>query len=412
MNIWMFNENAYAPDMPGGTRHYDFAHELVKLGHDVTIFAKSFHHHRHQELRLNNREIWKIEIINGVRFVWIRTPPYFKNDWRRAWNHIMYTLRIWNLGRKIIFFNTDLQKPDVIIGSSPHLFTPFAAYRLSKSFHVPFIMEIRDLWPQVFIDLNSPLACYPIIKPLQILEKYLYFKSYSLIILGPQMKKHMNSMGLADSKIHWIPNGVNLNPKDTSNQEIKFHSSNKFIIMYLGAHGYNNSMNSLLYTAKIIQDSGFSSISFILIGDGPEKDGLIKISRKLELKNLSFYDPVPKKDVQKFLSQSNVLFVSAKPTFVNSGGSLNKLSDYMAAAKPIIFAIKAEYNPVDESHCGLTIPPENPDAIADAIKHLYYLTDGERNEMGLNGRKFVEEHHDISILVKKLEKILIEAVSR
>jgi len=90
MNIWIFNENAYSPDLPGGTRHFDLSRELVRRGHSVSIFATSFHHHMHKEVRLQPGEDWRIEEFEGVRFVWIRTPPYQRNDWRRVRNMVAF----------------------------------------------------------------------------------------------------------------------------------------------------------------------------------------------------------------------------------------------------------------------------------------------------------------------------------
>ena len=90
MNIWIFNHYAHPPDVPGGTRHYDFGKELVRRGHKVTIFATSYHHHLRREIRLKSGEKWKIEDINGVKFVWIRTFPYKDNDWRRVVNMVSY----------------------------------------------------------------------------------------------------------------------------------------------------------------------------------------------------------------------------------------------------------------------------------------------------------------------------------
>ncbi|MBC7344976.1 MAG: glycosyltransferase WbuB, partial [Clostridia bacterium] len=101
MNIWIFNQYAHPPDLPGGTRHYDLGKELVKKEHKVTIIATSFHHYLHRETRLRPGEKWKVEDANGIKFVWIRTPSYQRNDWRRVRNMVVYALRAWRLGRRI-----------------------------------------------------------------------------------------------------------------------------------------------------------------------------------------------------------------------------------------------------------------------------------------------------------------------
>ena len=114
--LWILNHYAISPDMPGGTRHFDLASELVKKGHDVTIFASGFDHGTHKYTKIKPEEKMKVEAYDGVRFVWINTFPYSGNDWRRVMNMISYGWRVLGCGRGI-------PKPDVVIGSSMH---PFA----------------------------------------------------------------------------------------------------------------------------------------------------------------------------------------------------------------------------------------------------------------------------------------------
>lgn len=98
MNIWIFNQYAHPPDLPGGTRHYDLGRELVRRGHQVVIIATSFHHYMHKETRLKPGETWKVEEIDGMKFVWLRTPPYQRNDWRRVRNMVVFMFRASRLG--------------------------------------------------------------------------------------------------------------------------------------------------------------------------------------------------------------------------------------------------------------------------------------------------------------------------
>ena len=172
MDIWIFNHYAHPPDLPGGTRHYDLGRELVQLGNNVTIFATSFHHFTHREARLGPKEKFKIEKVNGVKFVWVSTPPYQRNDWRRIQNMIAFAVRVLSLGQRITRLAPDIGRPDVVMGSSPHLFTPLAAYLVSKKYRVPFIMEVRDLWPQSLIDLGAFSEHHPLMKALQFLENF------------------------------------------------------------------------------------------------------------------------------------------------------------------------------------------------------------------------------------------------
>lgn len=408
MNIWIFNHYAHPPDLPGGTRHYDLGRELVKRGHRVVIFATSFHHYLHREARLQPGERWEIEDVDGLRFVWLRTPPYWRNDWRRVRNMAAFMLQAWRLGRKLPKLAPDMGRPDVVIGSSPHMLTPLAAYRVAKCYRARFIMEVRDLWPQTIIDMGELSEGSPVVRLLRLLEKFLYRRAERIIVLGPQMREYFSARGVSQERIVWIPNGVDLSRFDSAAMPEMGHEG--FQVMYLGAHGQANALDVLIQAAKVLQDRGHRDIRFILVGDGPEKPRVMALAQELGLGNVEFREPVPKADVHKVLNEASTLVTTTESAFFTYGGSINKVFDYMAAIKPLIFSGKATYNPVAEARCGLTVPPRDPEALAEAILKLYRMPLEEREAMGLRGREYVEEHHDIRKLAERLEKVLEEVL--
>lgn len=401
MNIWIFNHYAVPPNLPGGTRHYDLGQELVKRGHRVTIFASSFHHYLHRETRLQPRERWKMEDVDGIKFVWIWTPPYQRNDWRRVRNMVSFALRAWRLGGRLPSLASELEKPDVVIGSSPHLLTPLAAYSVAAHHRARFIMEVRDLWPQTIIDMGELSERNPLTKLLRALERFLYSKAARIITLLPLAPEYITSCGIPREKIVWIPNGVDVSRFDDI--EPAASSGEGFKVMYLGAHGQANALDVLLEAAKIVQDQGFPGIKFILIGDGPEKARLIKLAKGLHLKNVVFRDSVPKSKVPEVLKEADVtVFILNDLSLYRYGISLNKLFDYQAAKKPLILAGDPVNNPVREVDCGPTVPPRDPQALAEAIVKLYQMSPEERKAMGRRGREYVEKHHSIPVLADKL----------
>ncbi len=409
MNIWMFNHNAYSPDLPGGTRHFDLAGQLVKRGHMVTIFATSFHHHLHKETRLQPGEDWKIEEVDGVFFVWIRTPPYQRNDWRRVWNMVAFMIKASRLGKRILKLTPKIERPDVIIGSSPDLLTPVSAYWVARQFKVPFVMEVRDLWPQTIIDMGALGPSHPIIKTLQVLEKFLYQRSDRIISLLPLAYEYITNCGIPREKIIWVPNGVDLSRFNTSYMESSSHDG--FLVMYLGAHGQANALDVLIQAAKIVQDKGYSEIRFVLMGDGPEKPRLMALAEELGLADMEFCDPIPKGEVPNVLQNADAtIFILNDLPLYGYGISLNKLSDYLAASKPLILAGNPSNNPVSEAKCGLTTPAKDPDALAEAIINLYKMSPEERENMGRRGRDYVAEYHDISRLARMLEQTLTQII--
>ena len=406
-NIWIFNHYAITPDLPGGTRHFDFAKELTKRGYNVTIFASSFIHGIYENKKLNDEENWRVENFDGVKFVWIRTFPYDKNNWRRILNMLSYSWKAFWLGRKFSNISTEIKKPDVIIGSSVHPFAVFIAYRLSKFYKVPFIFEVRDLWPQTLIDLGEISSKHPFVIILKKLEIFLYKKASKIIVLLPKASEYIVPLGIRKDKIVWISNGVDLNRFKIikNNSSIK----NVFLVLYIGAHGIANCLDPLLESARILKQKRYQNIFIKFVGNGPEKQRLIDKAKQDGLDNVIFEDSVKKDKVPIVINSADVLYSgSLVKGIYKYGVSFNKLFDYLASGKPVIFSSNASNNPVAEAEAGLTVSPENPEAVAEAIIKLYNMDEKEREKMGKNGRKYVEKYHSIPVLVDKLEKVIKE----
>lgn len=406
MNLWIFNHYAITPDLPGGTRHFDLARELVRRGHRVTIFASSFHHYLRREMKLASGERWKAECVEGVTFVWLKTwPAYQRNDWRRVLNMISFMLRVWRLGRRLPKLVPEIGKPDVVIGSSVHLLAVLAAYRVARYHRAKFLMEVRDLWPEMIIDMGRISKRHSLTKLLQGLERFLYRRADRIITLWPYAHEYIVTCGVPLQKIAWIPNGVDLSRFNSISQAKK--QNNKFKIMYLGAHGEANALDVLLQAAKIIHDQDYKDIRLILIGDGPKKPRLIELAKELDLGNVKFREPVQKTDVPKILREADAfIFNLVKAETFKYGISPNKLFDCLAAGKPIIFSVEARNNPIEEAHCGLSVPPQAPQALAEAIVKLYQMAKKEREAMGRRGREYVEKHHAIPVLAEKLMRCI------
>ncbi|MGE5483297.1 MAG: glycosyltransferase, partial [Bacteroidota bacterium] len=141
--IWMINQYSITPDLPGGTRHYDFGCELVKSGYRVRIFASDVNLALRTHTKLRNGELWREENVNGVRFVWVRAAEYRINNWRRAWNMLSFAANVLRVGLRL-----SNCRPRTIIGSSPHPFAALGAWALAKLKRAHFVLELRDLWPQ------------------------------------------------------------------------------------------------------------------------------------------------------------------------------------------------------------------------------------------------------------------------
>lgn len=405
MNIWIFNHYALTPNLPGGTRHFDFGKELVKRGYKVTIFASSFHYSLLKETKEYKNIPYVIENYDGIRFIWIKTFSYSKNDWRRVINMLSYSFRAYKIGKSL-----DFERPDIIIGSSVHLFAVFTAYLLSKRYKVPFIMEVRDLWPQTLIDFGVS-KWHPFVIILGILERFLYEKATKIITLLPKAHEYIEHLGIPKEKIVWIPNGVNIE-RFNKIKDLEFNKNKKFFLVgYVGAIGKANNLDIAIKSAEILKDK-LPNIKFIFVGDGPEKERLINIVKNRKLDNVAFMDTIPKNSIFNIIQKIDILLfnLSNSPVF-KYGISSNKLFDYLASGKPIIFSSNSINNPVEEAKAGITVSPDDPEELANAIIKLYTMPEEERRKMGENGREYVKKYHSIPVLVDKLEEVIKDTLT-
>ena len=400
MNIWIFNHHALTPDMSGGTRHYDFAKELIKRGHSVTIVASSFHYSKYKEMKDYKDKDYLCEKIDGIDFIWIKTPAYFGNGISRVKNMISYTYKVLKYIPKL-----DLSKPDIIVGSSVHLFTVWAAYKLSCRYNTPFVMEVRDLWPQTLIDMGIS-KWHPFILLLGWLERYLYKKSNKIISNLPYAYDYIGQF-VKKEKFIWISNGVDL----SNIKYIPKEQEENFIISYTGAIGIANNLQILLDVAKRLKDK--KDIYFKIVGEGAEKEKLKSFVKENKLSNVSIENSVPKNEVTNILQNSDILYFNLKdsPVF-NYGISSNKLYDYMASGRVIIFSTKAKNNPIKDANAGYSIAPDNVEVLEKTILEIYNLSQEKRDTIGQKIRKYAENNYSIEILVDKFEKLLEDEIRK
>ncbi len=385
--------------MSGGTRHYDFARELIKRGHKVAIISSSFHYSKYTEMKEYEEKEHICEYIDGIEWVWIKTPPYRGNGVARVKNMLSYMNKVLSIVPKL-----DLSKPDIIIGSSVHLFAVYAAYRLSQKYKTPFVMEVRDLWPQTLIDMGISKR-HPFIIILGILERFLYRKADKIISNLPYAYEYISAYASAQ-KFEWISNGVDLS-NVPYREKIK---SSPFVISYTGAIGVANNLGILVEAADKLKED--KNIIFRIIGDGVEKQKLKEMVKTKGLTNITIEDPVVKNQIPDILAASDILYFNLKdsPVF-RYGISSNKLFDYMAAGRVVIFSTNAANNPIKEANGGFTIAPDNIDALTDTIKHIVSMPHNDRAQMGKRNREYCEKFYSIKVLTDKLEKVLHDEVN-
>jgi glycosyltransferase involved in cell wall biosynthesis len=396
--VWIINHYAGGPCSAAGTRHYDFGIELLKRGLDVTIFSSNFQV-TNDEFSLNKKELFRYQEVDGVRFCWIKTPRYKKNNWRRFWNMLCFSWNLLRVGKRL------KTKPELIIGSSPHLFAALSAFFLSKFKRSKYFLEIRDLWPQVLIEIGSISPRHPVILVMRLIENFLYKKAEKVIILASGSRDYLLKKGVKQGRIVYIPNGVHLESfVGESSRDIlrEKYSFDRFTVIYTGAHGPANALENVVKAAEYLKD--YEEIEFVLVGSGVSKQALLKEVKNKELNNIRFLDPIPKIEIPSLLKAADVGLINLKnvPSF-SFGVSPNKFFDYMASELPIISAVGGEVSRiVVENGIGYAVEPENPKMLAEAVIKLYGLNSEERTQMGKAGRKVIEAHYSRQKLVDVL----------
>jgi glycosyltransferase involved in cell wall biosynthesis len=408
VKIWIYNHYAVGPNSSGITRHFDLGKELVKLGHEVTIFAASFNHQKRvEEKQYSPGEQFKVESYEGVKFVWIKTPTYYKNDHKRVLNILTYSKKVNKIALSLA------EKPDVVIGSLMHPLAALTAYYVAKRTKSLFYFEERDLWPQSLIDLGKVSPKNPLVKVLSKLELFLYRKADKILVLFDKAPQYVKSRGVSEDKVLYLPNGVDMN-RYTENPEkipqelqtsLSKITNNKFIVMYTGAHSLANNLDALLNIAKQV-GSHTSEIQFVLIGDGPDKQKLVKRVKDENILNVHFMDAVQKELIPAILQYADAGIITMKNAEVYKWGiSLNKMYDYMAAKLPIVMLSNLKDTIISKEDIGYVSEHENE--IVSNIMSLY--TNPEKKaQIGEKANLVVNQTHSWSYLANKLNKELVK----
>lgn len=413
MRVWILNHYASPPDQPAGTRHYDLGRALVDRGHDVTIFASSFSHFTLREERLKRNQLMRIECVDGVRFVWIRTTPYAQNDARRVINMLSYAIRT-------IWVQRQMDRPDVVVGSSVHPAAAAAAFLIGSARKIPFVFEVRDLWPQTLIDMGALRDNSAITRILRALECFLYRRARTVITVLPKAAGYITPLGIPAEKVVYVPNGIADSNEATEDLDAnsarlkariaQWRKDGYLIAGYAGSLVRAQKVDALVDAARILRDRGISNIAFVFVGEGPEKEKCRQIAQHHALHNVLFWDPLPKRDIQTILGTFDVALFSLRDIAVfKYGVSSNKLFDYLASGRPILSACAIEDTPVSASGGGICVPPEAPEQIAEALVRLASMSAADRHAMGERGRQWVYRHHGTTALAERFLDALVQA---
>ncbi len=338
----------------------------------------------------------------GVRFRFLRTPDYSGNGIARILNLLVFTARL-----LLPSGTRGLPRPDAVIGSTVHPLAAWAASVLARRAGVPFVFEIRDLWPQTLIDMGKLSASSPVAVVLRSVERMLCRRASLVVTLLPFASQYLEHQGVPADKIVWISNGCDVG--DFTLATPATEQDEPFTFMYFGSVGLANGVDHIIRAFEpLAADS-----RLVVYGVGPALPEVRALARAQGIhESVDFRGSIPKIQVPQEISRADALVINVLDLPVYRHGiSMNKLFDYLAAARPIVIASSAPNNPVAEANAGVTAPAADVPAFAAALRKVRHSTTGDREQWGANGRRLVETEYDYAVLAGRLGEALTAVAS-
>lgn len=384
----------------------ELAEYLTNKGHHVSVIT-GFPNYPHGKIYDGYKmKLYYKEKINGVNV--IRVPLYI-TDKRysfkfRMINHTSFMITS-------IYGSLIAGKHDLVYYYSPPLFLGLSAWLIGRIYRVPVVGEFNDLWPQAPIQMG--IIKNNMIKKIAFkFERFVYHKTDFLFFYSETHRSAVISEGIKERKTEIHPLWISTDEFKPVSKELvnnlrrSFGWENKFIVMYAGYIGKAQGLDILIGVAKRLRNE--KKILFILVGDGPEKENLLKKTQELNLENVKFIPFQTKEKIPIFLSAADVLFASLKPAPHRLGTIPAKVLAYMSMGKPLLCVAQGETaNLIKKSGSGININEEDENKLSEAILKIY--KDKElAAKMGVNGRKYATEYFDKEKVLSKIERRLIE----
>jgi glycosyltransferase involved in cell wall biosynthesis len=394
-----------------GTRSYEFSRHLVAKGHDVTMLTSGL---ANSEFPVCEGEPCCEHEIDGIRVLSVRggyNDPNMGTGLGGWWR----MLKFYEFARAASRAGRQLSRPDVVFATHTPLTVGLAGADLGRYFNVPFVFEVRDLWPEALVNvgaMENPVAIWW----LQRMARTIYRKADHIVALSPGMKEGIVQAGMPDGKVTVIPNASDLDlfrpDLDGSASRERLGLGKRFAGIYFGAMGMANGLEYVIEAAKMLAGRGRNDIVFVLHGDGGKRQELQSLARGYGLTNVVFSDLVPDKgEVARIVAGCDVCLTIYRAAKEHTW-SPNKLFDSLAAGKPVLINVPGWLGEtVERNGCGRSLDPYRPEALADTMQEL---ADQPRlcRQMGKNARELAEREFDRRILAERLERVLTDAIAR
>lgn len=400
-------------DSPNGQsrRTHDYATALANLGNRVVFFTSTYNHldGRVGKSQLSSEQqpkfAYKVKWCHGVR--------YRGNGVGRFLHMLWHTLQLLVIGMLA-------QRPHVIIGTSVPQSVGIAAYLVSKFKRIPFVYEVRDVWPDELIALGAIKPNTLVSKAMTVLQNFLYKKSNLVITALPGVVQQAKQI-CTDQRVVWVPNGIDCsahpNELDQVNETvvptrptITQVNVNEVKIMYAGSFSFAQDIASLVLACKNLEVA-HKKYRCEIVGDGPQYDKVLKYASQLGVEKVKFLGRLSKVELKQALQTADILVSCHRNNdLFKYGVNSNKLYDYLWSGKPVVFAANTTQDPVSLSGAGFKVDAEDSVALYDSLTQLIEMPAFDRQKLGRRGRLYVKENFDLMVLTERYRLALEDVI--
>ncbi|MCU1486949.1 MAG: glycosyl transferase group 1 [Actinomycetia bacterium] len=385
----------------------DLATMWAAAGHDVTVLTGMPNHPTGVVPPAYRRRLRVREDVDGVRVVrtWLYATPN-EGILRKTLGHLSFMVSSVLLGGRAV------GRQDVVVVSSPTFFSIFSAWFLARTRSARFVLEVRDLWPAIFVELGV-LRNRTVIAALEVLERWAYRVADRVVVVTDGFRDVLVGDGVPAAKVEVIPNGVDLTRFDGTADGSRVRAAlggvgpETCVVLYAGAHGISHALPAVLAAAS---RSAADDVRWVFVGEGAAKRALVAEASARGLDKVSFHAAVPRDEMAALLAAADVCLVSLRDiplfrTFIPS-----KMFEYLAVGRPVIGLVAGEPAAILTAAGAVVVPPEDADALAAAVRSL--ATDPDRRvEQAERGRAYVIAHHDRRALAERYAAVLADVVA-
>jgi glycosyltransferase involved in cell wall biosynthesis len=402
MKILYLHQYFNTPKNMGGSRSYYFARHLVRKGHHVTIITSSQNYMTDTNGQYSSKKMSKV-IYENIEIIYLSNPfSYKKNFISRLFGFFYFSIASILAGLKS-------GKNDLVFATSTPLTIGIPGVFLSRFYRVPFVFEVRDLWPETLVAMGL-IKNKMVIRLLESFEHFIYSRASQIVGVTHGICNKLIKNRVDANKVTYIPHSSDIENFDPQNGNgdfrKRFQLENKFILVFSGAHGMANGLDFVLHVAKNLTFD--PDYIFLLIGDGKEKASLITKAKKMELANVRFISPIPKSEMGSVLADANLglMILQDLPLF-HQTACPNKLFDYLASGLPVLVNFEGETRAlVERNHAGIFVSPQEPSLAAKKIIELK-TNPALLKTMSRNARKIATEQFAVDINSRKFEDVLL-----